>query len=281
MWYTVRQLYSLDVFYYTYAPCFFEGGIILDFSGKELIWLLFLYILGGVISVIAVLLLFLTICMLFVSPDKYYEKDSRFYRFLIDLAAAVACWGGRLRLHITGAELLPRDRRILFVGNHVSNYDPIVTWHAFPFAKLSFISKASNFKIPWFGRFIRRCCFMDIDRENPRNAIVTINRAAELLKNQEVSVGVYPEGTRSKSAELLPFHNGVFKIAQKANSDIAVISLTGTQNIHKNYPWRKTDVYVDVLEIISADEIKGVKTDVIGSRVEALLRENKRKRSNV
>ena len=237
-----------------------------------------LYILGSVVGLIALLLIFLTACMLPVSPKKYYEKDSKFYRFLINLAAAVACRGGRLRLHISGEEMLPSDQRILYVGNHVSNYDPIITWHAFPKARLSFISKASNFKLPWFGRYIRRCCFMDIDRENPRNAIVTINRAAELLKNQEVSIGVYPEGTRSKSGELLPFHNGVFKIAQKANVDIAVISLVGTENIHKNFPWRKTDIYVDVLEVIPADEIKGVKTEVIGSRVESLLVENKRKR---
>jgi 1-acyl-sn-glycerol-3-phosphate acyltransferase len=240
------------------------------------VWIL--YILLSFLAALAALVLFLTICMLFVSPTKYYEKDSEFYRFLIDLAAAVGCWGARLRLHITGSELLPTDRKILYVGNHVSNYDPIITWHAFPKAKLSFISKKSNFKIPWFGRFIRRCCFMDIDRENPRNAIVTINRAAELLKNQEVSIGVYPEGTRSKSAELLPFHNGVFKIAQKANVDIAVVSLTGTEKIHKNFPLRRTDVYVDVLEIIPADEIKGVKTEIIGSRIEELLRDNKRKR---
>lgn len=227
---------------------------------------------------LAALILFLTVCMLPVSPDRYYESDSKFYRFLINIAAAIACWGARIRIHVTGKEQLPMDKRILYVGNHVSNYDPIITWHAFPKAKLSFISKASNFKIPWFGRFIRRCCFMDIDRENPRNAIVSINRAAELLKRQEVSIGVYPEGTRSKSAELLPFHNGVFKIAQKAAVDIAVVSLIGTEKIHKNYPLRKTDVYLDVLEIIPASEIRGVKTEVIGARVEALLRENKRKR---
>ena len=243
-----------------------------------MILVLILYIFGGVIGLIALLLLFLTVCMLPVSPKKYYEKDSKFYRFLINLAAAVACRGARLRLHITGEEKLPTERRILYVGNHVSNYDPIITWHAFPKAELSFISKASNFKIPWFGRYIRRCCFMDIDRENPRNAIVTINRAAELLKNQEVSIGVYPEGRRSKSTVLLPFHNGVFKIAQKANVDIAVISLSGTENIHKNFPWHKTDVYLDVLEVIPANEIKGLKTEIIGSRVEALLLDNQRKR---
>ena len=60
--------------------------------------------------------------------------------------------------------------------------------------------------------------------------------------------------------------------------DIAVVSLIGTEKIHLNYPWHRTDIYVDVLAVIPAHEIKGVKTDVIGSRVEALLRENKRKR---
>ena len=237
-----------------------------------------LYVLLAVLAMLVAVVLFLTVCALLVPSGRIYDQDSKFYRLMIDIAAAVACWGARLRLHVTGRELVPTDRRILYVGNHVSNFDPIITWHAFPKAKLSYISKASNFKIPWFGSFIRRCCFMDIDRENPRNAIVTINRAAELLKKQEVSIGVYPEGTRSKTAELLPFHNGVFKIAQKANVDIAVVSLTGTEKIHKNFPLNRTDIYVDVLEIIPADQIKGVKTELIGKRVETLLRDNKIKR---
>lgn len=242
--------------------------------------LILLYILLGVLGLIGLLLLFLTICALPIGKDTWYTKDSPFYRGLVNLAAAVACFGSGIRLHVTGTEKLPEGKRILFVGNHVSNFDPVVTLHCFKKWNLAFVSKPSNFKIPWFGRFIRKCCFMDIDRENPRNAIVTINRAAQLLENQEVSVGVYPEGTRSKSGELLPFHNGVFKIAQKSQSDIAVVSLTGTRHIHKNFPLRKTDVYVDVLEVIPAEQIHKVKTDVIGNRVEQLLRENQRKREN-
>ncbi len=77
------------------------------------------------------------------------------------------------------------------------------------------------------------CCFLPIDRENPRKAIPTINRAAKLLKEQEVSVGIYPEGTRGKDCRLLPFHNGVFKIAQKAEAPIAVLSITGTEKYPK------------------------------------------------
>lgn len=245
---------------------------------NELVLLILLYILLGVLGFVGLLLLLLTACWLPINPEKYYETDSSFYRWLINLIAAVACWGGGLRLHVTGMEKLPEGERILFVGNHVSNYDPIVTLHAFRKWNMAFISKASNFKLPWVGRFVRRCCFMDIDRENPRNAIGTINRAAELLKNQEVSIGVYPEGTRSKTGVLLPFHNGVFKIAQKAQADMAVVSVIGTENISKNYPFRRTDVYLDVLEVIPANELHKTKTEIIGARVVELLTENKRRR---
>ncbi len=240
--------------------------------------MLIVYILLGIVGVVGLLLLFLTACWLPIDPQKYYETDSRFYRFLINRIAGIACWGGGLRLHVTGMEKLPEGKKILFVGNHVSNYDPIATMYAFRKWRPAFISKASNFKLPWVGRFVRRCCFMDIDRENPRNAIVTINRAAELLKSQEVSIGVYPEGTRSKSGQLLPFHNGVFKIAQKAQADMAVVSIIGTEKIAKNFPFHRTDVYLDVLEVIPAQEIHKTKTEIIGARVAELLTENKNKR---
>ena len=104
----------------------------------------------------------------------------------------------------------------MFVGNHRSNFDPIIEWLVLKPWDIAFISKGENFKIPFFGRIIRKCCFMPIDRENPRKALRTINKASDLLQSGEVSIGVYPEGTRSKTGELLPFHDGVFHIAKKA-----------------------------------------------------------------
>ena len=242
--------------------------------------MLFLYILLGILGLVGLLLLYLTICWIVIDPKKNYDKDSPFYRTQINAWAAIAIKAVRIRLHVTGTELIPENKKVLFVGNHMSNYDPVVTWHALKKWKPAFISKESNFKIPWFGRYIRKCCFMAIDRKNPRNAIVTINRAAGVLKNQEVSIAVYPEGTRSKSGELLPFHNGVFKIAQKAEADIVVVSLVGTNKVAKNIPFRSTDVYLDVLEVIPAEIARKARTDEIGQRVEKLLREKKEEREN-
>lgn len=212
--------------------------------------------------------LFLLVCSLFINAKKEYENHSRFYRTLLNGATAFAMWIMRIRIHTCGLEKVPQDtKNLLFVSNHRSNFDPIITWHIFKKWQPAFVSKASNFKIPIFGRFIRKCCFMAIDRENPRNALKTILKAAELLKKGEVSIGIYPEGTRSKECKLLPFHNGVFKIAQKANADIVVLAVSGTEQIYKNYPFHHTDVYLDVLEVIPAETVKATKTDVLGERV--------------
>ena len=223
-------------------------------------------------------LLFLGVCCIFVDPKKQYDKNSPFYRFLLDSATAAAMKLLRIRVHISGIEKIPKDTKVLFVSNHRSNFDPIVTWYALKRWKIAFVSKPSNFNIPFFGRIIRKCCFMPIDREDPRNAIVTINKAAKLLKQQEVSIGIYPEGTRSKTCELLPFHNGVFKIAQKAQAPIAVLCVTGTENISNRTPFRRTDVYLDVLEVFSGANIQETKTEMIGTAVRRLMEINTEKR---
>lgn len=179
-----------------------------------------IYILWVLLGLIAAYFLIPGFLGLFANPKKEYTKDSKLYRFILNAATVIGLKVMRVKVHITGMEKLPKGQKILFVGNHRSNFDPLITWYVFRDWNISFISKAGNFKIPFFGRIIRRCCFMVIDRESPRKAINTINHAGELLKSGEVSVGVYPEGTRSKTGELLPFHGGVLKIAQKANTAV-------------------------------------------------------------
>ena len=240
--------------------------------------MILLYVAFALLALLLMYLLFLGVCCLLVNPEKEYGKDSPFYRFLLDSATAAAMKLLRIRVHVSGMEKIPKDTKVLFVSNHRSNFDPIVTWYALKKRKIAFVSKPINFKIPFFGRIIRKCCFTSIDRENPRNAIVTINKAAKLLKKQEVSIGIYPEGTRSKNCELLPFHNGVFKIAQKAEAAIVVLCVTGTEKISKRTPFRRTDVYLDVLEVFSAQGIKETKTEMIGMAVRRLIEINTEKR---
>lgn len=223
---------------------------------KILLWL--------IAAAALLILLLLIISALLVDPRKEYTKNSTYYRALLDKSTAIGIKMLRIRVTITGQEMLPQDSKFLLVSNHRSKFDPIVTWFALREQSLAFVSKPENFKIPIFGRIIRKCCFLPIDRENGRKAMGTIHRAAELLASGEVSIGIYPEGTRNKVNGLLPFHNGVFKIAKKANAPIVVMSVTGTDEIHKNWYRRSSEVKLNILGVIPANEVAQMKTAEIG-----------------
>lgn len=239
-----------------------------------ILWIL-LSILAGVLGVLVLYLVFTCICSLFISKRKEYNKNSKFYRFLLYSWTWIALRLLRIKVHITGMEKLPKDGRFVFVGNHISNYDPIITWYALRKYDLAFISKESNFNIPIFGRIIRKCCFMSIDRANPKNAVKTITRASGLIKADEVSMAVYPEGTRNKTQHvLLPFHNVVFKIAQKPQVPIVVASTYGTNKIAGRTPFRRTHVYLDILNVLSTEEVLQSRTAEIGSTVTRIITEN-------
>ena len=77
---------------------------------------------------------------------------------------------------------------------------------------------------------------------------------------------------------MLPFHNGVFKIAQKAEAPIAVLSITGTEKIFKRTPFQHTDVYLDILEVFPTQGVKETKTEMIGAMVRRLIATNIEKR---
>lgn len=227
---------------------------------------IFLWILLAVAAVPVLFFLTVAVSVLFVRGDREYTSDNAYFRCLLKMTVWLIVRCCRIRLHISGLEKLP-EGRFLLTGNHLSAFDPLVQWYAMPDKQLAFLSKKENLCIPVFGKLARRCCTRAIDRENPRNALKTIAGAAELIAADAVSVGVYPEGTRSKTGALLPFHNGVFKVAQKANVPIVVAVLQGTEQIRKNAPWRSTDVYLDIADVIPAQEVCARKTAELGERV--------------
>ena len=198
-------------------------------------------------------------------------EDRPFTRFLVLAVISQICRYGRVRIHTTGLEKLPAGR-YLIVSNHISAFDPILTVWALRKTPVAFITKPENHRIPLAGPLIFGANFLPINREDPREAMKTIQAAATLLKNDVVSVGVYPEGTRNKTPEngLLPFHNGVFKIAQKSAVPLVVGTIRGTESIAENAPWRHTDVYLDIREVIPADELGG-STAAISARVQEIL----------
>ncbi len=239
-----------------------------------LILKILLFVLLGFVGLVLLYLAFLAICAYcFVDPKKEYDKNSPFYRRLLYDPISIVLFFGRIRVKATGLEKMPKGRFVI-VCNHRSNFDPIVTWHVLEKYDIAYISKFENFKVPIWGRIIRKCCCLGINRTDAREGLKTIIKAVKLLKADEVSIGIYPEGTRSKNCRLSRFHAGSFKTAQQAGVPVVVATVRGTEKIHKNFPFRGSKVFLDILEVIPADEVKSMKTQELAEKTKEIMAAN-------
>lgn len=208
------------------------------------------------------LFLFLLIAYLstlHINVDEVKERPSPLGVFVCQEFAAFVLYISGIRVITNGLEKVPTDKRFLFVSNHRSNLDPIVVMDKMRDYNIAFISKISNLRIPAIGKMIHEWCFMSIDRENARNAIKTIQQATSYIKNDIVSIGIYPEGTRSKSQQMGEFHAGSFKIAQKAGCPLVISAVRGTETVKYHF-WSISKVYVDILEVVDGDKVKSMKS---------------------
>ena len=141
-----------------------------------------------------------------------------------------------------------------------------------PWADLAFIAKKEAFKIPIVSQVMHQVLCLPIDRDNDREALKTILKAIELLKQNKASIAVFPEGGTNRTGEmLLPFRNGAFKIAQKAQVPIVVCALTNSGAIKKNMFRRRTDVYLDVIDVLQPDDFCAEKTPEIGEQTRKIM----------
>ena len=210
----------------------------------------------------------------FVNPSKPLSRQNSLCRSACVYASMIVtgyCW---VRTHVRGAEKLPEAGRFLLVSNHRSGFDPIVITRVLRRFNISFVSKPSNMEMPVLGRIGYGAGCLPIDRENDRKALTTILTAADYLKRGLCSMAIYPEGTRSRGSELLPFHPGSFKIAQKANVPLIITSISGTEKVGKNVLRRPTDVYLDILEVIPAEKVKSMSTRELAEYSSRIIAEN-------
>lgn len=209
---------------------------------------------GYTLALILVFLLLVALLSVFIRIDRPADRRTRFYHWLMTNIVEVGMFLLRVRMNVTGREKIPRDTRFLLVCNHRTIFDPVLTMAELSEFTLAFISKKENFKIPIVNKLMHMCFCLPLDRDDNRAAVRTINEAVELLDDNVVSMGIYPEGATNKTEEpLMPFRNGAFKIAQKAKVPIVVCVIENTEKILKNFPWQPTTVNLKVLEVLPYD----------------------------
>ena len=136
-----------------------------------------------------------------------------------------------ITVDLVGAEHIERSRAAVYAVNHTSNVEPPIIFDALYelFPRLRILYKAELRKLPVLVRAFDLAGFIPLERANPEQSLPAIDRAADALR-QGNSFLIFPEGTRSRTGELLPFKKGGFIMAIKAQSPVVPIGISGARN---------------------------------------------------
>ena len=227
---------------------------------------------GGWIGWLVMAALVLLVACAVVDKEKPQEQDSSFYRWLSRWYIELVVTLGRIRVHGKGLENIPRQGRFMLVCNHLSDIDPALLLYCFPKSQLAFISKQENRNMPLVGAVMHKLQCQMINRENDREALKTILKCIQIVKEDKASMGVFPEGYVSLDGKLRHFRGGVFKIAQKADVPIVVCTLQNTkQAMGRLLKLQPSEVQAHLVGVIPAEEIRGVNTTDIAERVYEMM----------
>ena len=143
--------------------------------------------------------------------------------------------GAPIKVEISpkAAELFDSKKGAILMPNHSSDLDITACFVACP-TPIVFLSKASIRKVPLLGEANARVGTVFVERGNKESSLKAIRTLVNTVKNGR-SVVVYPEGTRSKTGEILPFKMGGFHLAVQAKAPVIPMHISGT---HKRFPPR-------------------------------------------
>ena len=237
-------------------------------------WKVLLLFVGSYWAWFVIVVVFAFLVTLPINTKKPVKKSSKFYTWLFNFVNGWIIDTAGVKLKVTGLEKLDPNTSYLFVYNHRSNFDSQIVPRLFKKYKILLISKPENLQIPIAGKCIHKVGYLAIDRENDRKAIETILKAAQFLKAGH-SIGLCPEGTRNKTGlDLLPFKNGGFKVAQRAKAPIVIMTLNGTEKIHKNFPFKRSVVQLDILDVLPVEKVIAMTTQEIGDYASSIMQQN-------
>jgi len=133
------------------------------------------------------------------------------------------------KVEVIGKENILKSRPQVFMANHQSDFDILITLAYVP-GQFRWIAKKELFSIPVFGRAMRGAGYIEIDRQNHEKAMQSLDLAALRIR-QGKSVMTFPEGTRSRDGEIKAFKQGTFYLAIQSGVPIVPITIIGSGNI--------------------------------------------------
>jgi len=199
------------------------------------------------------------------------------------LLYALGHFGVRLALfttgitfRVTGREHVPLDRAAVYCSNHQSNVDPPILFDALH-PRMHILYKHEIDQIPILARAFRLGGFIPVDRRNREASLRSIENGASSIRSGN-SFLIFPEGTRSRSDELLPFKKGGIHMAILAQAPIVPVAIRGGRSAMQRGTWLIRPVVVDIAvgEPVETTGMTAGDRDalisVVRARIEGLLR---------
>lgn len=178
-------------------------------------------------------------------------------------------------LHIkvitTGKEHIPKGNFVL-MGNHQENYDIIIVKPILKDYPINFIAKESLFKAPFIGKWMDIIGNIPISKFADRSAAESIVKGIKSVKSG-VPIGIFPEGKRSFSNEMLDFKPGAFKLAMKSKTDILVVTFYNAAEIKARLSIRPQKVYVHFNGVLRYEDYKELSSQELSEKVKNVIQE--------
>jgi 1-acyl-sn-glycerol-3-phosphate acyltransferase len=180
--------------------------------------------------------------LLFSFFDPYAERSARLIRFW----AKGNLWACGVKVRVQGLERLDPGTAYLFMSNHQSQFDILALMSVLDAFQLRWVAKQELRKVPVLGLCMQRTHQVLVDRESRAQAISTIRRVKELL-HAGISVLFFPEGTRSKDGQLLPFKPGGFAVAVETRVPVVPVTVNGSRAIMPSGDWKVRSGEIDII----------------------------------
>lgn len=247
-------------------------GTVYIFASALSPWWILPILIGGYLAAIVGYWLVIIVIWFFLPSKREVRSPIPICTAMIRLTAEWFCSVMRVRPAVKEIEKLPEEPCVM-VCNHLSLFDPMIMLTLIKGRKLVYVSKKENYQLPLAGRYLKGACFLSVDRSNPRQAVQMLQSAGNEMRELGVDVGIYPEGTRSRSGKLTRFKDGGFVLAKQADAPIAVFATKGTNCVKKRFPFRSTKVTLELVRVIDKETVRKMDAKELSQYAQELVRE--------
>lgn len=234
-------------------------------------WIALLVFINVFMLCVAAHLIYCAVLSVFVDKKKPILHQNRYYYHLLVQTAFLIIRTLRVKISVSGKELVPENGNFLLVCNHIHWLDPAVPLLLFKKRHIAFVSKKETHSYPVAGSFLHQAACLPIDRENDREALKTINKAAQFITDGVCSIGIYPEGWVSRDGTLQDFRHGAFRIAKKAGCPVVVTHISGTDKVFVPF-WKKRKINFEIKGVIPSEIVKTHKTIEISDLAREIMK---------